>query len=59
MQDYKADIFAITETWLTQSDAVVCMENTPAWHRLLDRPRADRVRQLSAGEIFWGLIFSV
>ena len=52
MQDCVADIFAITETWLTQNDGVVCMENTPAGYRLLHRPRADRVHQLAAGEIF-------
>ena len=43
VQDCKADIFAITETWLTQNDAVVCREITPAGYRLLHRPRADRV----------------
>ena len=26
VQDCEADIFAITETWLTQNDAVVCMD---------------------------------
>ena len=64
VQDCKADIFAITETWLTQNDAVVCREITPAGYRLLHRPRADRVgggtallhkeifniRQFTAGE---------
>ena len=30
VQDCKADNFAITETWLTQNDAVVCREITPA-----------------------------
>ena len=29
VQDCKADIFAITETWLTQNNAVVCKEITP------------------------------
>ena len=42
VQDCKADIFAITETWLTQNDAVVCREITPAGYRLLHCPRADR-----------------
>ena len=64
VQDCKADFFAITETWLTQHDAVVCTEITPSGYRLLHRPRADRVgggtallfkdnfnvRQLAAGE---------
>ena len=64
VQDCKADIFVITETWLTQNDAVICTEITPAGYRLLHRPRADRVgggtallfkdsfnvRQLAAGE---------
>ena len=44
VQECKADIFGITETWLTQNDAVVCREITPAGYRLLHRPRADRVR---------------
>ena len=43
VQDCKADIFAITETWLTQNDAVVCGEITPAGYRLLHCPCADRV----------------
>ena len=43
VQDCKADNFAITETWLTQNDAVVCREITPAGYRLLHRPRADHV----------------
>lgn len=64
VQDCKADIFAVTETWLTQNDAVVCRKITPAGYRLLHRPRADRVgggtallykesfniRQIAAGE---------
>ena len=64
VQDCKADIFAITETWPTQNDAVVCREITPAGYRLLHRPRTDRVgggtallykesfniRQFAAGE---------
>ena len=55
---------SITETWLTQNDAVVCREITPAGYRLLHCPRADRagggtallfkdsfnVRQLAVGE---------
>ena len=43
VQDCKADIFAITETWLTQNDTVVCREITPAGYRLLHRPRADHI----------------
>ena len=64
VQDCKADIFPITETWLTQNDAVVCREITPAGYRLLHCPRAGRagggtallfkdsfnVRQFAAGE---------
>ena len=64
VQDWKAVIFAITETWLTQNDAVVCREITPAGYRLFHCPRADRagggtallfkdsfnVRQFAAGE---------
>ena len=60
----KLIFFAITETQLTQNDAVVCTEITPAGYRLLHRPRADRVgggtallyresfniRQFAAGE---------
>ena len=29
VQDCKADIFAITETWLTQNNAVVCKRSLP------------------------------
>ena len=64
VQDCKADIFAITETWLTQNDAAVCKEITPDGYRLFYCPRADRrgggiallcreslnVRRLSTGE---------
>ena len=64
VQDCKADIFAITETWLTQNDAAVCKEITPNGYRLFHCPRTDRrgghtallcreslnVRRLSAGE---------
>ena len=64
VQDCKADIFAVTETWLTQNDAVVCREITPAGYRLLHCPSADRagggtaflfkdsfnLRQFAAGE---------
>ena len=64
VQDCKANIFAITETWLTQNDAVVCREITPAGYRLLHCPCAERsgggtallfkdsfnVRQFAAGE---------
>ena len=60
----KLTFFAITETRLTQNDAVVCTEITPAGYRFLQRPRADRVggdtallykesfniRQFAAGE---------
>ena len=48
VQDCKADIFAISETWLTQNDAVVCTEITPAGYRLLHRPRADCVGGVTA-----------
>ena len=64
VQDCKADIFAITETWLSQNDAAVCKEITPNGYRLFHCPRTDRrgghtallcreslnVRRLSAGE---------
>ena len=64
VQDCKADIFAITETWLTQNDAAVCKEITPNGYRLFHCPRTDRrgggiallcseslnVRRLSTGE---------
>ena len=64
VQDCKADIFAITETWLTQNDAAVCKEITPNRYRLFHCPHNDRrgggtallcreslnVRRLSAGE---------
>ena len=64
VQDCKADIFAITETWLTQNDAAVCKEITPNRYRLFHCPRTDRrgggtallcreslnVRRLSTGE---------
>ena len=64
VQDCKADIFAITETWLTQNDAAVCKEITPNRYRLFHCPHTDRrgggtallcreslnVRQLSTGE---------
>ena len=64
VQDCKADIFAITETWLTQNDAAVCKEITPNGYRLFYCPRTDRrgggiallcreslnVRRLSTGE---------
>ena len=42
VQDCKADIFAITETWLTQNDAAVCKEITPNRYRLFHCPRTDR-----------------
>ena len=64
VQDCKADIFSITETWLTQNDAAICKEITPNGYRLFHCPRTDRrgggtallcreslhVRRLSAGE---------
>ena len=42
VQDCKADIFAITETWLTQNDAAVCKEITPNRYRLFHCPPTDR-----------------
>ena len=64
VQDCKADIFSITEIWLTQNDTAVCKEITPNGYRLFHCPRTDRrgggtallcreslhVRRLSAGE---------
>ena len=35
VQDCKTNIFAVTETGLTQNDAVVCREITPAGYRCL------------------------
>ena len=40
--DTKADIIAITETWLTLDDDAVKAELCPIGYRLLDQPRTGR-----------------
>ena len=37
----KADLFAITETWLLDNDSAVCYEITPPGHKLFHCPRSD------------------
>ena len=37
--DLKADLYAMTETWLTESDASVRVELIPDGYNLLDQPR--------------------
>ena len=41
--DRKADVFAITETWLSFNDSAVCKEITPAGYKFAHCPRSDRV----------------
>ena len=62
--DCKADVFAVTETWLGLDDAAVCKEITPTGYRMFHSPRKERmgggtallykenlyVRQLAYGE---------
>ncbi|XP_078363787.1 uncharacterized protein LOC144648005 [Oculina patagonica] len=38
----KADLFAITETWLSDNDSAVCYEITPPGYKLFHCPRSDR-----------------
>ena len=39
---WKADLFAITETWLSDNDSSVCYEITPLGYKLFHCPRSDR-----------------
>ena len=39
LYDCKADLFAITETWLSVNDSAVCKEITPSGFKLLHSPR--------------------
>lgn len=38
LYDYKADLFAITETWLSVNDSAVCREITPSGFKLFHSP---------------------
>ena len=40
--DLKADLYAMTETWLTENDASVRVELIPDGYNLLDQPRVGR-----------------
>ena len=40
--DCKADLVAITETWLTTDDAAVRAELCPVGYKISDRPRTGR-----------------
>ena len=42
INDCKADICAITETWLSDNDSAVCHEITPPSYKLFHRPRSAR-----------------
>ena len=42
VNECKADLVAITETWLSDNDSAVCYEITPAGYKLLHCPRCDR-----------------
>ena len=42
VSECKADLVAITETWLSDNDSAVCYEITPAGYKLLHCPRGDR-----------------
>ena len=42
INECKADLFAITETWLSDNDSAVCYEITPPGYKLLHCPRSDR-----------------
>ena len=39
IRDYSADLYAITETWLTDKDASVKAEFCPAGYNFIDYPR--------------------
>ena len=42
INDCKADLCAITETWLADQDPAVCNETTPPSYKLFHCPRSDR-----------------
>ena len=42
INECKADLFAITETWLSDNDSAVCYEITPPGYKLFHCPRSDR-----------------
>lgn len=42
INECKADLFAITETWLSDNDSAVCYEITPPGYKVFHCPRSDR-----------------
>ena len=42
INECKADLCAITETWLSDNDSAVCHETTPPSYKLFHCPRSDR-----------------
>ena len=42
VNECKAGLFAITETWLSDNDSAVCYEITPPSYKLFHCPRSDR-----------------
>ena len=42
INECKADLCAITETWLSDNDSAVCHEITPLCYKLFHCPRSDR-----------------
>ena len=42
INECKADLFAITETWLSDNDSAVCYKITPPGYKLFHCPRSDR-----------------
>ena len=42
LSDSKADLFAVTETWLTHNDTTALAELSVPFYKLLHRPRSNR-----------------